>query len=147
MLTSLELIALGFLMLLVGGEALLRGAVGMATLLRLTPAVIGLTVVAAGTSVPELAVSGVAALRGSNEIAVANVVGSNIFNILLCLGSAALAGGVGSPLSAIAIDVSALIGMTILAAFFMRSARTLSRAEGAVLATVYLVFVGYLLTA
>jgi cation:H+ antiporter len=80
------LIVLGIVLLLAGGEVLLRGAVGMAALLRLTPAVIGLTVVAAGTSVPELAVSGIAAYQGNSEIAVANVVGSNIFNVTVILG-------------------------------------------------------------
>jgi cation:H+ antiporter len=84
------LVLLGLGLLVVGGESLLRGAVGLATLLRVTPAVIGLTVVAAGTSVPELAVSGIAAFRGSNDIAVANVVGSNIFNITLIVGLCAL---------------------------------------------------------
>ena len=64
MLLSIGLIVLGLALLVVGGE-ILRGAVGLATLLRLTPAVIGLTVVAAGTSVPELAVSGLAANQGS----------------------------------------------------------------------------------
>jgi Ca2+/Na+ antiporter len=86
MLSSLGLIAIGVLLLVVGGEVLLRGAVDLATLLRLTAAVIGLTVVAAGTSVPELAVSGVAAYGGKPDIAVANVIGSNIFNITLILG-------------------------------------------------------------
>jgi cation:H+ antiporter len=85
-LLSIGLILLGLVLLVAGGELLLRGAVGIATLARLTPAVIGLTVVAAGTSVPELAVSGVAAARGSSDIAVANVVGSNIFNIAVILG-------------------------------------------------------------
>jgi cation:H+ antiporter len=85
-LLSIGLVILGILLLVGGGEVLLRGAVGMATLLRLTPAVIGLTVVAAGTSVPELAVSGIAAYQGNSEIAVANVVGSNIFNITVILG-------------------------------------------------------------
>jgi cation:H+ antiporter len=89
-LISVALIVLGLALLLAGGEALLRGAVGLATLLRLTPAVIGLTVVAAGTSVPELAVSGIAAYRGSADIAVANVVGSNIFNITVILGLCAV---------------------------------------------------------
>jgi cation:H+ antiporter len=84
------LVLLGLGLLVVGGESLLRGAVGLATLLRVTPAVIGLTVVAAGTSVPELAVSGIAAYRGSNDIAVANVVGSNIFNITLIAGLCAV---------------------------------------------------------
>src|SRR5688572_33141256 len=90
MLLSVGLILLGFVLLVVGGEALLRGAVGLATLLRLTPAVIGLTVVAAGTSVPELAVSAIAAWQGSADLAVANVVGSNIFNIAFILGICAL---------------------------------------------------------
>ena len=90
MLVSLLLVFGGLVLLVAGGEVLLRGAVGVATLLRLTPAVIGLTVVAAGTSVPELAVSGIAAWQGSTDIAVANVVGSNIFNILFILGLGAV---------------------------------------------------------
>jgi cation:H+ antiporter len=90
MLIPLALIVLGLLLLVGGGELLLRGAVGLATLARVTPAVIGLTVVAAGTSVPELAVSLIAALRGSEAIAVGNVVGSNIFNVTVILGLAAV---------------------------------------------------------
>ncbi len=90
MVWSLAFIVFGLVLLVLGGEILLRGAVGLATLLRLTPAVIGLTVVAAGTSVPELAVSAVAALQGSTDISVANVVGSNIFNIAFILGLSAL---------------------------------------------------------
>jgi cation:H+ antiporter len=75
-------ISLGFAALVAGGESLLRGAVGIPTLLRLTPAVIALTVVAAGTSVSELAVSTMAAFRGSTEITVGNVIGSKFFNLL-----------------------------------------------------------------
>lgn len=87
---SIGLILLGLLLLVLGGEVLLRGAVALATLLRLTPAIIGLTVVAAGTSVPEMAVGLIAAGQGSTEIAVGNVVGSNIFNIAFIVGLAAL---------------------------------------------------------
>src|SRR5437764_12540087 len=90
MTTSLGLILVGLVLLVAGGEVLLRGAVGLATLARLTPAVIGLTVVAAGTSVPELAVSLVAALRGNEAVAIGNVVGSNIFNATFILGLAAV---------------------------------------------------------
>src|SRR5205809_32042 len=90
MLFSIGLIVVGIALLVVGGDVLLRGAVGLATLLRLPPAVIGLTVVAAGTSVPELAVSGFAAYQGNADIAVANVVGSNIFNIAVIVGLCAL---------------------------------------------------------
>lgn len=88
--TSFGLVAIGLLLLVGGGELLLRGAVGLATLARVTPAVIGLTVVAAGTSVPELAVSLLAAMRGNEAVAIGNVVGSNIFNITFILGLAAI---------------------------------------------------------
>ena len=100
---SLGLVALGLLLLVAGGELLLRGAVAVATLARVTPAVIGLTVVAAGTSVPELAVSLIAALRGSEAIAVGNVVGSNIFNLLLILGAAGLIAPIEGALSVYAV--------------------------------------------
>src|SRR4051812_49560346 len=90
MMTSLGLVLLGLVLLVGGGELLLRGAVTLATLARVTPAVIGLTVVAAGTSVPELAVSLIAALRGNEAVAVGNVVGSNIFNVTFILGLSAV---------------------------------------------------------
>jgi cation:H+ antiporter len=88
--TSILLILVGVVLLVLGGEILLRGAVGLATLLRVTPAVIGLTVVAAGTSFPELAVSATASVRGSPDMAVGNVVGSNIFNVTAILGLTAV---------------------------------------------------------
>ena len=90
MLLSIALVVLGLILLVAGGELLLRGAVGLSVLLHLTPAVIGLTVVAAGTSVPELAVSAVAAWEKKADIAVANVIGSNLFNITIVIGLCAL---------------------------------------------------------
>jgi cation:H+ antiporter len=90
MLLAIVLVIFGLVLLVLGGEVLLRGAVGLATLLNLTPAIIGLTVVAAGTSVPELAVSGLAAWQNKADIAVANVIGSNIFNITIIIGMCAL---------------------------------------------------------
>lgn len=84
------LVAAGFLVLILGGEALVRGASGIALLARIAPAVVGLTVVAAGTSMPELVVSLRSAWVGSPGIAVGNVVGSNIFNIAMIIGVAAL---------------------------------------------------------
>ncbi len=80
----------GLAALLIGGELLVRGASRLAAALGVSPIVIGLTVVAFGTSTPELAVSLNAALEGNADIAVANVVGSNIFNVLFILGAAAL---------------------------------------------------------
>jgi cation:H+ antiporter len=86
MLSDLGLIAAGLALLAFSGDRLVEFAADLARRARLTPAVIGLTVVAAGTSMPELSVSLAAALRGSTEIAVANVVGSNVTNIGLILG-------------------------------------------------------------
>lgn len=84
------LVAAGLLVLVMGGEALVRGASGIALLARIAPAVVGLTVVAAGTSMPELVVSLRSAWVGSPGMAVGNVVGSNIFNIAAIIGLAAL---------------------------------------------------------
>ena len=84
------LVALGLSGLVAGGEFLVRGAVGLTAWLRVPPLLIGLTVVGFGTSTPELLVSVGAALRGVPDIAVGNVVGSNIANILLIIGMAAL---------------------------------------------------------
>lgn len=83
-------VAGGLLLLFVGGELLVRGAVAFARQVGVSPLIVGLTVVSAGTSAPELVVSLIASLEGSPGIAVGNVVGSNIANILLVLGAAAL---------------------------------------------------------
>ncbi len=90
MLVDLLLVVGGLALLVFGGEALVRGAGGIALLLRVTPAVVGLTVVAAGTSMPELVVSVRAAVAGSPGLAMGNIVGSNIFNIAAILGIVAL---------------------------------------------------------
>jgi cation:H+ antiporter len=87
---ALGLVVIGLLLLAGGGELLVRGAVAIAAIAGLTPAVIGLTVVALGTSLPELVVSVVASLEHQPDIAVGNVVGSNIFNISFTAGLAAL---------------------------------------------------------
>ena len=84
------LFVLGLVGLTLGGEYLVRGASAVARHFRLSPMVIGLTIVAVGTSLPELATSVIAALRKQTEIAVGNVVGSNIFNIFSILGITAL---------------------------------------------------------
>ena len=89
-LTAVALVVVGLLLLAGGGEALVRAATTLASIAGVSPAVIGLTVVAIGTSLPELVVSLVAAQQGQPELAVANVVGSNIFNIAATLGITAL---------------------------------------------------------
>jgi cation:H+ antiporter len=143
MLVSLALIALGIAFLVAGGEALLRGAVGLATLARLTPAVIGLTVVAAGTSVPELAVSGVAAYRGQTDIAVANVVGSNIFNIAFIIGLCAVIRPMAITGNTLRLEFPVLLAATV-ACLLVGHDRVIDRWEGAFLVGAYIAFTVYI---
>jgi cation:H+ antiporter len=88
--TIFILLALGLLLLAIGGEFLVRGAAAIAHLARVTPAVIGLTIVAMGTSLPELAVTAFARLSDRPDVAMGNVIGSNIFNLAVILGFASL---------------------------------------------------------
>ena len=143
MLVAFGLVSVGILLLIVGGEVLLRGAVGLATLLRLTPAVIGLTVVAAGTSVPELAVSGVAAYQGSTEIAVANVVGSNIFNITVILGLCALIRPFAIVGNTLRLEYPALALVTLLCVVIVQDL-TVSRLDALLFVLLYVGFTAYL---
>ena len=143
MILSIALIILGIVLLLAGGETLLRGAVGLATLLRLTPAVIGLTVVAAGTSVPELAVSATAALQGKTDIAVANVVGSNIFNITVILGLCAVICPLAITGNTIKLEYPVLAVVTLLCVVVAQDG-WIGRLDAALFLCIYVAFTLYL---
>ena len=84
------LLIIGFVLLIKGADFFVDGSSSVAKILKVPTIIIGLTVVAFGTSMPELSVSVTAALRGSNDLAVSNVLGSNIFNLLVVLGCCAL---------------------------------------------------------
>jgi cation:H+ antiporter len=106
-------IVVGFGLLMWGGELLVRGAAAMASSFRISPLVIGLTVVAFGTSAPELGVSLQAALSGNADVAVGNVVGSNIINVLLILGAAALVTPLIVSSQLIRLDVPLMIAASL----------------------------------
>ncbi|MEZ6095891.1 MAG: calcium/sodium antiporter [Pirellulaceae bacterium] len=108
------LVAAGLVILVVGGESLVRAASKLATAFRISPLVIGLTVVAFGTSAPELAVSVLASFNGSSDLAVGNVVGSNIFNILFILGLSATIVPLVVASEFVRRDVPVMIGVSIL---------------------------------
>ncbi len=108
------LLAAGLILLVVGGELLVRGASRLAALFEISPLVIGLTIVAYGTSSPELAVSVQAGLAGNADIAVANVVGSNIFNILFILGLCALLAPLTVQMRLIRLETPLVISLSIL---------------------------------
>ncbi|NJM96158.1 MAG: calcium/sodium antiporter [Phormidesmis sp. RL_2_1] len=140
------LLVAGLVMLVAGSQLLVNSAVTMATLLGASPLIIGLTIVAVGTSLPELATSVAASLRGESDIAVGNVVGSNIFNILVVLGlSSAVspAGIVVSP-AAISFDIPIMIAVAVLCLPICFTANRVSRREGALLLVYYLLYAGYL---
>ncbi len=132
--------AVGLVVLLVGGTLFVDGAVDVARSFGMSDRLVGLTIVAVGTSLPELVSSVVAARRGHSDLAVGNVLGSNIFNVLLCLGAAGLAGTITATLQSVIVELSALAIMTVLAIVFMRSARTITRLEGAIAVLCYAVF-------
>lgn len=132
--------ALGLGVLLIGGHIFVNGAVSVAHALGLSDRLVGLTIVAVGTSLPELITSVIAARRGHSDLAVGNVVGSNIFNAFLCLGAAGLVGPVGAPLNTLGVDLVALVVITGLAATFIRSDRTITRLEGGIALACYIVF-------
>jgi cation:H+ antiporter len=146
---SLPLAALAVLaglgLLLLGGKALVGGAVDLARLAGLSERVIGLTVVAAGTAMPELAASVVAALRGRSDVAIANLIGSNIFNILGILGITALYRPL--PISGPMLNTDMVWMMITALALFpvMRTGMRISRLEGLLLVFLYLSYIALLI--
>ena len=137
--------ALGLLLLVLGSGWVVDGATAVAVALGVSELVIGLTVIAAGTSLPELATSIVAAVRGERDMAVGNVVGSNIFNLLAILGVAATLapGGIPVPPAAFSFDLPVMIAVAVvcLPVFF---GGLIHRWEGLLLVGFYVGYVAYL---
>lgn len=145
-LMNAAMIAIGLVMLLLGSRWLVAGATNIAQHLGISSLVIGLTIVAAGTSLPEVATSIVASIRGERDIAVGNVVGSNIFNILAVLGAAALVSnnGVGISKAALHFDIPIMIAAAFACLPVFFTGYRISRWEGAFFLGCYAVYVIYL---
>ena len=139
-------ILVGLLFLVVGAQALVTGAVELAEGMGVTPRVVGLTIVAAGTSLPELATTVVAAGKKQADIALGNVVGSNIFNILGILGASAAIFPLAVHPSSL-VDFTVMLGFTAALLAFSRSGGRITRPEGAALLGGYLVYLAWLLAA
>jgi cation:H+ antiporter len=135
---------LGLALLLGGGKVFVDGAVAIAFAFGMSERIVGLTIVAIGTSLPELAASIVAALRGHSSLAIGNVIGSNIFNALLILGAGAMAHPIQGSLLALRFDLCVMGGFTLLASILVRTERKISRPEGFLLVSAYAAFLGAL---
>ena len=138
--------AAGLVALFFGGDWLVRGAVGVARRFRVPPMVIGLTIVGFGTSMPELLVSVEAALDGVPQIAIGNVIGSNIANVLLILGAAAVIFPVHAPLAPMRRDIIAVI-LATLALWAVLASGEIGRGIGAAMVLALAVYLFYCLRA
>ncbi|MEK9811786.1 MAG: calcium/sodium antiporter [Bordetella sp.] len=146
---SASLVVLGLVLLVTGAQAFVTSSVAFAKFLGVSDLIIGLTIVAAGTSLPELAASVVAAIKGERDMAVGNVVGSSIFNILGCLGLSGLvaSGGLPIPNTVLVFDQWVMLAafLACLPAFI--TGREIARWEGGIFLFYYFVYTGYLILA
>ena len=140
---DLILVILSFATLIFGARWFLEGSIELARLYGISEAIIGLTLIAGGTSLPELATSMVAAYRGHSDIAVGNIIGSNIYNILGILGISSLI----LPITTVDIgqrDYLVMISFSLYLAYFCRTRNILSRFHGFILVAIYCIYVFYL---
>jgi cation:H+ antiporter len=141
------LVLVGLALLVLGARWLVQSAVEIATLFGVNEAVIGLTIVAAGTSLPEVVTSVVATMRGERDIAVGNVVGSNVFNILCVLGIS----GLVSPTPLLAgeqmaqLDIPVMLGVALLCVPLFFAGATLNRWDGGLFVALYIAYIWYLI--
>jgi cation:H+ antiporter len=144
------LIAVGLVALVFGSDYLVQASISIAKAMGVSDLVIGLTIVAAGTSMPEVATSLTAAIKGERDIAVGNVVGSNIFNIMGCLGLSGLVSGdlglLVAP-SLLAFDIWVMLAVAVACVPVFISGREIARWEGAVFLGYYVAYVAYLILA
>lgn len=139
---SLGLVAIGLVLVILGGKLLVEGAIGTARSAGLSETVIGLTIVAIGTSLPELVTSIVAAVRGHSDVALGNVLGSNIYNILGIGGLTALIAPTTIPPEVVSFDGPIMVAVSVVLLLVAWTGNRISRAEGALLSAAY---AGYLI--
>ncbi|QEA39633.1 calcium/sodium antiporter [Pistricoccus aurantiacus] len=143
------LVVAGLLLLVIGSRWLVDSAVAFAGYLGISEQVIGLTIVAAGTSLPEVVTSLVAALRGERDIAIGNVVGSNVFNLLGVLGVTSLLApsGIDVTPAMVGFDIPVMIAVALICLPICFTGSTISRWEGALLLGYYVAYTLYLILA
>ncbi|WP_295598528.1 calcium/sodium antiporter [uncultured Methanobrevibacter sp.] len=139
------LLLAGFVFLIKGSDFFVDGASSIAAILKIPTIIVGLTIVAFGTSAPEAAVSITSSLTGSNAMAVSNVIGSNLFNMLMVIGVAALLGDLLMERSVLEKDLPFLVGITLLLTAFIVIGWNISVVEGIILLAILAAYVFYLI--
>lgn len=134
----------GLIMLVIGSDWLVDGATALARFLGISELLIGLTIIAVGTSLPEIATSIAAGMRGKADLAAGNAIGSNIFNILLVLGLTAMVAPIRVPIEAFSTDIPVMIGVALLCVPILLKDFLISRSEGILLLTYYVIYLLYL---
>lgn len=145
--TEMVMLAAGLIVIVVGADWLVDGAVALARLWHVSDAFIGLTIVAIGTSAPELVTTIISTLRGERDIAIGNLIGSSVYNILVILGVTCLVPARGVEVSAhlVQIDIPVMLGVALLCIPVFISGRKISRLEGGLFVSAYVTYLGYLL--
>lgn len=138
------LLIVGFVFLIKGSDFFVDGASSIASLLKIPTIIVGLTIVALGTSAPEAAVSITSSLTGSNALAVSNIIGSNMFNILMIIGIAALLGELVMEKQVLEKDLPFLVGITLLWAVFIVIGWDITNIEGVILLAIMVAYIAYL---
>ena len=139
------LLLVGFVFLIKGSDFFVDGASSIAAILKIPTIIVGLTIVAFGTSAPEAAVSITSSLTGSNAMAVSNVIGSNLFNMLMVIGVAALLGDLLMERSVLEKDLPFLVGITLLLTAFIVIGWNISVVEGIILLAILAAYIFYLI--
>lgn len=147
LLVQIILIVLGLAGLVLGSQMVVDNASSIAASLGMSERLIGMTIVALGTSLPELVTSVTAARRGESALAVGNIIGSNIFNICIVLGVPVVLFGTVTQGSFPLIDLVMLVGSSVLLFFFAKSRHKISRVEGALMLAVFVAYYGFILLA
>ena len=128
--------------IVLGGDMVVNSATSIATSLGMSANLVGLTIVAVGTSLPEFVTSIVAIKKGETEIAIGNVIGSNLFNILLVLGLAAVINPISMSMLAF-IDIIFMVLITLLLYMFMKKRNSLVKSQGIILVALYIAYMAY----
>lgn len=142
---TIILLLVGFVFLIKGADMFVEGASDLATKLKIPAMIIGLTIVAFGTSAPEAAVSVSSALSGSNAIAISNVVGSNIFNLLAVIGITAIMYKIDITKESLRQDFPVLLGSSLLLLLFIFTGSQISRIEGIILLLLIILYISFLI--